>query len=122
MITRSGTSARRRRDAANETVKLLERRTEVLEIKEHLSDSDRQSALRMNKLLSDVTEDFKNHHFSIVDQLENEDDVKAEQEILEVHELKFMEQQVDRLGSLVEVPLNIKPVTRNELLSNGSTK
>ena len=61
----------------------LERRTGTLEIKECLTESIRQSALRTNKLLSDVTADFKNYHFSKVDQLENEDDVKAEQEILD---------------------------------------
>ena len=67
MITRSGTSVRRRREAAGGTVKLLERRTTVLEDKEELTPADKQSALRMSKFLSDVSVDFKNYHFAIVD-------------------------------------------------------
>ena len=50
MITRSGTTAGRRREAANGTVKVLERRTEALEAKERLTDVDRLSALRMSKV------------------------------------------------------------------------
>ena len=79
MITISGSSARRRREAANGTVKVLERRTEALEAKERLTDDDRLSALRMSKLVADVSAKFKNYHFAIVHALENEDDAKAEQ-------------------------------------------
>ena len=112
MITRSGTRAQRRREAANGTVKLLEQRTEALEAKEWLMDDDKRSALRMSKLLGDVSADFKNYHFAIVDTLENEDDVKAEQEVLDHHELSVLE-LVDRLGMLVEVPLKTKPTTES---------
>ena len=66
MITRSGASVRRRREAAIGTIRLLERRTGALvEGKERLTDDDRRSALRMSKLLGDVNADFKNlpfHH------------------------------------------------------------
>ena len=91
MITRSGTSARRCREAANGTVKLLVRRAEALEVKERLTDDNRRSALRMNKLLGDVCIDFKNYHFTIVEALENEDNIMAEREILDEHELTMME-------------------------------
>ena len=64
MLTRSGASVRRRRDAAIATIELLERRTAVLEDKESLTEDDRQSALRMNGLLSSVTADFKNYTIS----------------------------------------------------------
>ena len=115
MIARSRASGRRRREAANGTIELLERRTEVLEARERLNNDDRRSALRMSKLLGDVCDDFKNYHFAIVDALENEDDVKAEQEVLDYHELNVME-LVDRLKRLVEVPLKTKPMTESELL------
>ena len=115
MSTRSGTSARRRREAASGTVKLLERRTAALEVKEELTVADRQSALRMSKLLGDVSADFKSYHFAIVEQLENEDDLKAEQENLDRHELQVME-LIDRLGQLMEVPSQAKPVAGVDLL------
>ena len=96
-LTRSGAGLRRCRDAAIGTIELLERRTEVLELKEPLTEDDRQSAVRMNGLLSNVTADSKNYHFTLVDSIENEEEAKAEQEILQEHELKGIE-LVDRLG------------------------
>ena len=69
----------------------------------------------MNKLLGDVSTDFNNYHFTVVEALENEDDVKAEQEILDEHELSVME-LVDRLERVIEVPPKDKPRTENELL------
>ena len=75
----------------------------------------------MSKLIADVSADFKNYHFAKADALENEDDVKAEQEVLDHHDLNVME-LVDRLGTLVEVPLKTKPTTESELLRKGSTK
>ena len=48
MLTSSGASVRRRRDAAIGTIELLERLTTVLEGKKSLTEDDRQSALRMN--------------------------------------------------------------------------
>ncbi len=106
METRSGTGIRRRREAADSTVKLLERRTAELEAKETLTTADRQSALRMTKLLSDVSADFKNYHFAIVDQIKDEDGAKAEQDRLDDHQLKVM-LLIDRLGELVEVPYKL---------------
>ena len=56
MLTRSGAaSVHRRRDAAAGTIELLKQRTEVLELKENLTEDDRQSALRMSGLLGNVT-------------------------------------------------------------------
>ena len=82
---------------------------------------DRQSALTMSKLLCDATAEFKNHHFAIVDQIKNDDDVKAEQEILDDHELRVMD-LIDRPRQLVEVPpppappSPVKPIASIELL------
>ena len=49
MSVRTVAGVRRRRDAATGTLELLERRTEVLELKENLTVDDRQSALRMSE-------------------------------------------------------------------------
>ena len=70
MLTRSGASVCRRRDAAIGTIELLEHWTTVLEGKESLTEDNRQSALRMNGLLSSVSVDFKSYHFTLVDPIE----------------------------------------------------
>ena len=75
----------------------------LLEMKSELSENDRQSALRMSKMINDVTADFKAYHFSIVDQITEEEDARAEQEILTEHELKVMN-LIDRIGKIIEVP------------------
>ena len=62
----------------------------LLEVKGELSENDRQSVLRMSKMINDVTTDFKAYHFSIVDQITDEEQASAEQEILTEHELKVM--------------------------------
>ena len=117
MLTRSDTHyVRRHRDAAIGTIDLLERRTAVLEHKEFLTYDDRQSALRMKGLLSSVTSDFKSYHFNLIDSIENEDEAKAEQAILQEHELKIMD-LVNRLGRLMRVPPRENPVTELDLLS-----
>ena len=41
-------------------------------------------------MMNDVTADFKTYHFNITDQKEDEEEAKAEQEILTEHELKVM--------------------------------
>ena len=112
MLTRSGASVHRRRDASVGTIELLKRMTEVLELKdrESLTEDDRQSALRMNGLLSSVTSDFKGYHLTLIDSIENEDEVKAEQAILQDHELKVMD-LVDRLAKLMVGPRKTKPLT-----------
>ena len=58
----------RRRGASHESVIMLEQRTMLLEMKNELSENDRKSALRMGKMISDVTADFKAYYFSIVHQ------------------------------------------------------
>ena len=75
----------------------------LLEVKGELSENDRQSALRMSKMINDVTADFKAYYFSIVDQIAEEEDEKAEQEILTEHKLKVMN-LIDRLGKIIGVP------------------
>ena len=78
MLTRAGGSNLwRRRDVAA-MVKLLEQRIDTMEIKGELTKADFQSILRTSKLLGDVSNDFKEYHFAIKDQLENDEDVEME--------------------------------------------
>ena len=102
MLTR-GSNPKKRRNAAAGTINLLEKRLATMELKEELTKGDIQSILRMSKLLSDVSNDFKTYHFAIVDQLEEEEDEDAEQLILDQHETKVME-MIDRIVELVGEP------------------
>ena len=45
----------------------------LLEVKSELSENDRQSALRISKMINDVTANFKAYHFSIVHQITDEE-------------------------------------------------
>ena len=58
-------------------------------------------------MLGDVSNDFKEYRFAIVDQLENDEDTETEQETLDQHELKVME-LVDRIAELVGEPSQTK--------------
>ena len=99
-----GMNSHRRRDASCESILMLEQRIMLLEVKGELTESDRQSALRMSKMINDVTADFRTYHFSIVDQIEDEEEeAKTEQEVSTEHELKVME-LIDCTGKVIEVP------------------
>ena len=78
-----------------------------MEFKEELTRGDVQSILRLSKLLSDVSNNFKMYNFATVDQLKEETEDAAEQEILDQHETKVME-LVERIGELVKEPLKEK--------------
>ena len=114
MLTRSGASVHRCKDMAIGTIELLERRTTVLEGKESLTEDDRHSALRMNELLSSVTTDFKNYHFTLVDSIEDDEEAQREQATLHEHELKVIE-LVERLGRLTAIPEKAKPMTELDI-------
>ena len=73
---------------ATGTIKLLKQRVGTMEIKEELTKADMQPILGMSKLLSDMSNDFKTYHFTIMDQLENDEEAEAEQWVLNGHELK----------------------------------
>ena len=117
MITR-GMNVRRRRDASRESILMLEQRIMLLEVKEELTEGDRQSALRMSKMINDVTTDLKTYHFTLIDQIEDEEEAKAEQDILTQHELKVME-LICRIGKIIEVrgvPVEKKNIKESNLL------
>ena len=101
MQTRSGGNPRRRRDAVTGTIKLLEQRMATLEVKEELTEEEVQSVLRMSKLLTDASNDFKAYHFAIIDQIENDDEAAVEQKALDDHDLKVMS-LIDRLAELLK--------------------
>ena len=82
-----------------------------------MTKSDIQSVLRLSKLLSDVSNDFKTYHYAIVDQLQNDEEAVSEQEVLDDHELKVME-LIDHIGELIEEPSQTKIGSRNDLLEN----
>ena len=117
MLTRSGAGVRKCRDVAIGTIDLLKRKTVVLEQMESLTEGDRQSAMRMmTGLLTSVTTGFKNNHFTLTDLIEDEDEAKTEQGILQEHEFKVMD-LVDHLGKLMHLPHKIKPITALDLPS-----
>ena len=75
---------------AVETIILLEKRIEIMKLKQELPRGDVQSIVRMSKLLIDVNNDFKMYHFAIVDQLEKDTEEAAQQEILDQHDTKVI--------------------------------
>ena len=75
----------------------------LLEMRSELSENHRQSALRISKMINDVTAVFKAYNFSIIDQITDEEEARVEKEILTEHELKVMD-LIDRIGKIIEVP------------------
>ena len=100
---------------ATGTIKLLEQRVVMMEVKEKLTKGDMQSTLRMSKLLSDMSNDFKTNYFAIVDQLDNEEQVETEQATLDEHKLMVME-LIGLIGELVGKPFQSKTDLDNNLL------
>ena len=86
---------------------MLEQRNKLVKVKGELSENDRQSALRRSKMINDITTNFKAYHFSIVNQIAEEEDARAEQEKLTEHELKVMN-LIDWLGKIIGVPSSVE--------------
>ena len=79
--------------------------------------------MRMNGLLSSVTTNFKNYHFTLINLIEDEDEKWREKVILTVPGLKVIEfYVVDRLGKLMAVPHKTKPMTALDVSRNASFK
>ena len=91
-----------------------------MELKEKLTRRDVQSILRMSEL-SDVCNNFKMYHFAIVDQLEEDMEGAADQEILDQHVTKVME-LIERIGKLVKESLEAKRETIHEFATSRSSK
>ena len=89
----------------------------MLELKQELTKSDIQSVLRLSKLLSDLSNNFKTYHFTVVNQLQDNEEVVSEQEVLDDHGLKVMK-LVDCIGELIGEPSQTKTVSGTDLLVN----
>jgi hypothetical protein len=76
---------RKRRGVARASVTRLENRVNDLEAKPELDVGDRAMALQLMKRLSDLDAEFKGHHFSIID-LVDETAVDGEQSALNDHD------------------------------------
>ena len=120
-MTTGGMNLRRRRDGSRESIIMLEQRIILLEVNSELSENDRQSALRMSKIINDVTADFKAYHFSIVDQITDEEEARAEQEILTELELNVMN-LIDTIGKIIAVPGSVgKTEDRDKIIFHKRT-
>ena len=52
-----------------------------------MTKSDIQSVLRLSKLLSDMSNDFKTYHVALVNQQDDDQEAESEQRVLDDHEL-----------------------------------
>ena len=77
---------RKRRGVARASITRLENRVSDLEAKPELDAGDRAMALQLTRRLSDLDAEFKRHHFSIID-LVDETAVDGEQNALDDHSL-----------------------------------
>ena len=65
MLTRLGGNPQRCMRSGHRDNQATQATVATMEIKEQLTKGDMQSILRMSKLLSDVSNDFKTYHFSM---------------------------------------------------------
>ena len=104
MIEQLGLSARRRRrGAVRASITKLVDRVRDLERKADLSASEVLAALRSVERLKELDDDFKQYHFAVVDLLEDEDEEKTEQAILDEHDERVAK-LTDRLQTLTTRP------------------
>ena len=85
--------------------RFMHRRSQIatLEGGKVLTESQRQTVLRISKMLESMCSEFKTYHYEIVDGLESDEDATREQEMLDQHQKKTME-FIDRLGELLARP------------------
>ena len=78
-----------------------------MDLKQELTKNDIQSFLRLSELLSDLSNGFKTYHFTIVDQLQDDEEAVSVQGVLEDHKLKLME-FIDCIEELAAEPSQTK--------------
>ena len=93
------TAARRRRGTARASITNLSARIERWEAKDGLSPVDHLSIQRHLENLKEHDADFRRHHFAVVE-LINEEDLVAEQAVLDEHADKVTD-YTDRLQLLL---------------------
>ena len=79
---------RRRRGVAKASITKLADRVIELERKPKLTNTERLTAQRLQQRLLELDGDFKRFHFSIVDDLESEEDQEREQAIIDDQDTK----------------------------------
>ena len=89
-------NARRRRQMVHRSVLSLEGQIAALEGREVLTESQRQTVLRISKMLESICSEFKTYHYEIMDSLESDEDATRELEVFDEHQKKTME-VIDRL-------------------------
>ena len=82
-----------------------------------MTKSEIQSVLRMSKLLSYMSNDFKTYRFKMVDLLDDDEEAESKQRVLDDHELKVME-LIDRIGELIGEPFQTKTSSDTDFLEN----
>ena len=85
-----------------------------------LTESHRQTALRISKMLESMCSEFQAYHYDIVDSIESDEEAAREQVVFDEHQSKAME-FIDRLGDLLAKPQPDVPSTlsgNNRLVDN----
>ena len=93
----------RRREAIHNSILKMGDQIATLEVKEALTELQKQTVLRLSKMLESMCEEFKAYHYEIIDSLETEEGATQEQAMLDEHQQKTME-FVDRLAGLLAKP------------------
>ena len=95
-------SAKRWRGVVRAWITRLEHRVDAYEIKEDLTHADRLAIQRLIKKFETLDTEFRQHHYTIVELLDDEA-VDEEQAALDDHDEKVTD-LVDRLQQLVSEP------------------
>ena len=96
-------NARRMREMVHRSILATEERIAALEEKDVLTESHRQSVIRISKMLETMCAELKGYHYEIVAGVETDEAATKEQEFFDEHQRKTME-FVDRLGDLLAKP------------------
>ena len=96
-------NARRMREMVHRSILATEDRIAALEEKEVLTESHKQSVIRISKMLETMCAELKGYHYEIVAGVETDEAATREQEFFDEHQRKTME-FVDRLGELLAKP------------------
>ena len=75
----------RRRQMVHQSVLSFERQIATSEGRDVLTESQRQTVLRISKMLESMCSEFKTYHYEIVDSLESDEEATREQEVLDEH-------------------------------------
>ena len=86
---------RRRRQMVQLSILYMERQIVALEGKGVLTESHRQTAMRISKILESMSNEFQMHHYEIVDTTESDEGAAQEQEVLDEHQKNYWSSLID---------------------------